>query len=372
MIFNKKEVLNMKKAMLAIFAFLLLFAAACTGETDSLTTTKAPTTTAAATEFTPDPSIELPPIVEIASLIPAGYPTDNVYHAETDDPITSPSDPLYREETGCEYFFEDDYLMYTETEDGTPKTSPLCAREGCLHAAESIINRARCHAYAPHGLDRSVNYYNGRIYFTHSGGESHYTLSSINADGTDLRMEFQLPAVCWGGTDFNHTGHCGTAVFHRGGFYFTWLRTVGDNLFAAELWRYDPENPEAGPQCIWRSDNILPDTAHWYPVINAFSNYLYLYDMPTESINIWNSLVFDLVNQKWTVTEAPEGYSYGWDEIIDGERIVTYISLESIRVMEEFHELNKNGANLNTPDPTYKYITCRTEPDGSNPEVLPE
>jgi len=380
----------MQKILLMLMTTLLLFTAACSGGVGNATTTATATvapvtaTSAATTQITTttaasaEPAPELPEVVKPGTLIPEGFPIDDTYHADT-DATQNPSDKMIYCEAMDEYYlFAEDFLMRMDPH--TYEVMPLCAKEGCLHHKEpDLKKKAECYAMCSGGtVLRSIQYYDGRVYVTHSpvGGDD-FVLTSISADGTDRRTELQLPNAGPYGANVRQIGSAGDTAIHRGRLYINWMRYVGENQYAAELWTWALDGSEAAPRCIFRSANTY-SSSFSSGSIHAYGTRVYLLeyynDTDTGVIKIGSSTLldlrgnvylFDLLTGDWTTAQTPDNYTITGHRIVNGQ---LQVSCQSLADIEQFFEDMKRqaaGENVEPQSPPKHLFLL--ELDGTNP-----
>ena len=377
----------MKKALLVILTALLTFTAACSGGGSSTATT-------ATTAATP----ELAPVVKPDTLIPEGFPTDDNYHEESDFPylVTVPDEITYCAQTGEYYLLAGDFLMRRDAD--TQEMTPICAKEGCLHHKEQDLSKkAECDALYTDGITlRSIYYYNERLYVTHNpiSGDD-YVMTSIRVDGTDRREELRFPNSSMLLPGMAEKGSAGTTILHRGMFYYTWARHVGDNRYALEVWVYAPDKPDKDPQCIFRTENSCLEKYDGY--LTAYGTKLYLFGSYSEPgtdyivgasfkylITKGEAYILDLLSGEWTAVEVPDGYDIKGQQILDGSLL---ISCQSFDALEQYYEsLRQEAAGTSgkeNPQPSNSgtfhvlgdYVRFRLTLDGRDPvrtETMPE
>ena len=344
----------MKKTMLAILTALLIFTTACSNGFD--------------------PSFDLPEVVEPGILIPAGFPTDDSYHADTDSE-QNPSNRVYCAALGAYLQFEDDYLMRMDPD--TLETVPLCTREGCLHDQESDDKKnAECFAWYPSGVPNSIQYYNGHIYVSHRALDSDdYVLSSISPDGTDRRIEKQIASSNLDKPEFLELGHAGVTVLHRGQVFCTWMRPVSETGVVSELWTWTLGETDAEPRCIFRSSNI----SLWQTAANlrVYGTKLYLYEEynnprtrgDMREFDIRGAVyVLDLQTGEISEIKMPEGYFAVGHEIEDGNLKVTCMTLD---FKEKYLKAKEEEAAGKTAEfPPYEYFDFLFDDNDANPVLV--
>jgi len=363
----------MKKTLLIILTALLIFATACSSGGGSTSTTTCTTQASAAatqavTTALSETRTALPPTMVPDNLIPVGFPTDNVWHADTDYPYTSKhAGMIFSPEAGQYYMFAEDYLLCVDAQ--TMEVRPLCAKEGCLHNAEPELSaREACLARVPmRNASQTAFLYNGRVYVTHSLDDGYtFVLSSISEDGTDRQTILELASDLLPDTT-SPTGHAGYPLIHRGRFYYTWVKPTGNNQFITELWTYLLDGSESQPQCIYRSD-VTSGATIMQPRITAYGNYLYMEHYLDDGRR--EEWILNRPPGDWTIPGVEAGYRYTNNRIMNGNLVSTYTE-ESSGDWREHITIQRDADGSNTvqldalpdvfeADDTYLYLQDQT------------
>lgn len=157
------------------------------------------------------------------------YPTDDVYHFETDCQYTTCNQGSYRQiaETEEGYYFAlrinlsgshagGDYLFFTDKE--TLETVPLCGKPNCMHYAETDPDKiGLCNAnFIGSDLFPAVYYNEGRLLLLRRSGAQTFFIDEIALDGSNRRKLLELEG----------SGYFpDRLVFHRGYLY------IGNSIY---------------------------------------------------------------------------------------------------------------------------------------------
>lgn len=125
------------------------------------------------------------------------YPTDDVYHPETDSAYYSGPNffPYKLVEGDAGYYFKaGNTLLFADKT--TMEVLPLCSLPGCLHNQETDeAKRELCQAYFPaNSILTPMAYYNGSLYICYRKTlRSDFTLVRLSPDGTERREVMTIP-----------------------------------------------------------------------------------------------------------------------------------------------------------------------------------
>ena len=158
------------------------------------------------------------------------YPTDDVYHPETDSPYyaSSNSTPhMIVEGDGCYYFKIGLTLLFADKT--TMEVLPLCSLPGCLHNQETDkAKQELCQAYFPAtSMFTPMAYYNGSLYiFCRKDLYSDYSLMRLSPDGAEHREVMTIP----------YEGDIFFFSIHRGKLYYVTTNYGESGESSTNLW----------------------------------------------------------------------------------------------------------------------------------------
>ena len=125
------------------------------------------------------------------------YPTDDVYHPETDSAYYSGPNffPSKLVEGDAGYYFKaGNTLLFADKT--TMEVLPLCSLPGCLHNQETDkAKQELCQAYFPAtSMFTPMAYYNGSLYICwRKDLYSDYSLMRLSPDGAERREVMTIP-----------------------------------------------------------------------------------------------------------------------------------------------------------------------------------
>ncbi len=272
------------------------------------------------------------------------YPTDDVYHPETDSAYYSGPNffPYKLVEGDAGYYFKaGNTLLFADKT--TMEVLPLCSLPGCLHNQETDeAKRELCQAYFPaNSLLTPIVYYNGSLYVCYRKTlRSDFTLVRLSPDGTKRREVMTIP----------YEGNIYFFSIHRGKLYYVTTNYGETGERGTNLWVKSFDHPREKPQKLRYSEGDA-----YCPVRSmiAYGNRLYLLENTEDEQYVVN--IMDLRTEEWTVIEPfddRETFADMW--IYDGKLMLdSYVPSETIS--QVFTD-------------SLEYATYRCELDGSNPE----
>lgn len=177
------------------------------------------------------------------------YPTDDIYHFETDAQyscFTANHQRMMAEsEEGYYFAFTINNLrnmFFIDKE--TMETLPLCSKPNCIHYEESDIERrSLCQAYFTGTVGGPSLYYkNGKLLIPEYGDKaSDYNITELALDGSSRKTVLSMEDAT-NGCDF---------LFHRGYAYAIINRYDEDMNSTMELRRYSLSRPEREPKVLF-------------------------------------------------------------------------------------------------------------------------
>ncbi len=192
------------------------------------------------------------------------YPTDNVYHPETDShfmyttvhecPMTEGPDGYYIKAADTVYFIDRETLQ----------ASPLCGKPNCKHQKELDPKKViDCDAYIPYDSFSFLEFQNGHLYIsvpdglTNSSTEK-YLILQMEPDGTKRKVVAELP---------KNTLNC---IMHRGALYYS--SNVYSETMEKKYGVFRCNLPDGKPELLFDGNFTDGRFSH----LAAYGNYLYV------------------------------------------------------------------------------------------------
>ncbi|MDY3070895.1 MAG: hypothetical protein SOW68_01310 [Eubacteriales bacterium] len=273
------------------------------------------------------------------------YPTDDVYHPETDSPYYIDPNPspckLVEAESG--YYFRVGYTILF-ADKSTMEVMPLCSLPGCLHNAETDeAKRELCQARLPKTTSSPpLVYQNGALYtcYRKRMDSEEYTMVKISPDGTERRDVLTFP----------DTGDIVHFRVHRGKLYYITMSFSEKGGGRTVLWEKPLDRPREKPRELRSLERFAYSSVQ---DLIAYGNRLYLLEPVDEERYVLR--IMDIRTREWTEIapfEEDETFSGLW--IFNG------------KLMLNCYTISDENTNVFTDD--FQYAIYRCELDGSNPE----
>ena len=273
------------------------------------------------------------------------YPTDDVYHQETDSAYFASSSSWFHSivESGNGYYIRvAQTLLFADRE--TMEVMPLCSLPGCLHNEETDeAKRELCQAYLPtRSAAKPMFFQNGALYVCHvrSLDNKVYTLTKISPDGTERRDVLTFPDM----------GEIESFAVHRGKLYYITISYTEMGESYTVLWEQSLDRPREKPRELLRPKRCANRSAQ---SMILYGNRLYLLE-PTDEKR-FAVRIMDLRTREWTEIAPLEDYN----------------SISKIWIFRGKLMLNCCRITDETPaffNDEFEYAIYRCELDGSNPE----
>ncbi len=273
------------------------------------------------------------------------YPTDDVYHPETDSAYFASSSSWFHSivESGNGYYIRvAQTLLFADRE--TMEVMPLCSLPGCLHNEETDkAKRELCQAYFPtRSASKPMFIQDGALYVCHTKKLNNrvYILTKTSPDGTQRRDVLTFPAE----EDILHF------CVHRGRLYYITMSFGENGECRTILWEQSLDRPQEKPRELYRPKNYANRSAQ---SMILYGNRLYLLE-PTDEKR-FAVRIMDLRTREWTEIAPLEDYN----------------SISKIWISRGKLMLNCCRITDETPaffNDEFEYAIYRCELDGSNPE----